>query len=374
MPNLRSPEILLDARPLASNTGIARYTSTLIRHLPDHDPDRRYGAYCWRSEQRLAGNFSLTVRSSIFPGRVLSIANRIGLPLPRLGLAKFRIFHGTSFDVPRFVGCSTIMTCHDVAFLHVPDTYPPGVAEGYIRSMNRALKNVDVVVVDSLHTQQDLIGHFRIPLDRTWLVYPAVIDPRGLPLHSSNSEENYSWEHRPYFLAVGDLNPRKNLSRLLTAFSRVTDEIDHDLIIAGPAGTQGIRKSLQQQASHLHIADRVRLVGAVSDEVLGHLYENCTALVAVSLYEGFGYTVAEAAARARPIITSARSSLPEVAGAAALLVDPRSVEAIAEALRLIVTDDRLRMTLSAAGPNAAARFGIDQMLSEIMKVYASLEA
>jgi glycosyltransferase involved in cell wall biosynthesis len=154
----------------------------------------------------------------------------------------------------------------------------------------------------------------------------------------------------PFLLAVGTLEPRKNLRRLLGAFADAAEELaDHHLVVAGPVGWGPALRPTYDPV-------RVKLAGPVDDATLHGLYAAADGLAYPSLYEGFGLPVLEAMAHGTPVLTSDRSSLPEVAGEAALLVDPTDQAAIAAGLLRLVGDQALRARLAAAGPRRAARF------------------
>jgi glycosyltransferase involved in cell wall biosynthesis len=268
------------------------------------------------------------------------------------------------------------MTCHDVAFLHVPETYQPGVAESFIEGLRRGLKFVDAILVDSRHTQEDLVDHFNVPTERVRVAYPAVVNRAGQSLHlpSSFDSDPVHQASPPLFLVVGELNARKNALRVIDAFARVVSEVDQQLVFVGPGGAADYSNAVKRHACAVLPPNRVIFAGMISDGQLASLYDRCTALLHCSLYEGFGYPVAEAAARGVPVITSDVSSLPEVAGPAALLVDPTSTESIAEALRRVATDAPLRAALAAAGPYQAERFTDEALFRVVVDLYTDLGA
>lgn len=379
MSDVDASRVLIDGRLMPGETGIGRYTRTLVGGLPQFDVSRRYQVLGWRSQSsRLAEQPSGDTVASPIPGRVIARFTQFRVPLPRWGLGRPAVLHGTSFNALRFVGASSIMTCHDVAWLHVPDTYLPGVAESCNRDVERALRHVDVIAVDSRHSMNDLVAHYKVSLDRIRVLYPAVVDSFGRSLHLPQPATRHRTVSReqPYLLVVGDVAPRKNLRRVVEAFARMPrDGCAHRLVLAGPySGNPGYARAIQQHAVALGVEDRVDVLGLVTDARLADLYDHCTALVCCSLYEGFGYPVAEAISRGVPVVTSDVSSLPEVAGPAAVLVDPKSIEAISEALTRVVGDASLRDSLSAAGPQQAAQFSDTALFTEAMRLYKDLGA
>ena len=342
--------------------------------MPEFDLTRAYQTFDWRPRpaKRKEEGETPTV-SSRLPGKVLTGLAQRGVPAPTWGLGPVSVFHGTSYDVPFLRQVRTIMTCHDVAFLHVPDTYPPGIAEAYLIGLRRALRYVDIVAVDSAHAKEDLITDLGVEPDRVRVIYPAVVDNRGYSLYLPRARSAPLLpEARPYFLVVGELNSRKNLLQVVDAFACIADVVDHYLIFVGPPGPGRYLDQVRQRVSSLSLTDRVSFAGKVSDERLAFFYDGSSALVCCSRYEGFGYPVAEAASRGIPIVASNVASLPEIAGSAALYADPNSVESIADALCRTAMDPSLRATLAAAGPKEAARFNVESLVRSVVSVYGDL--
>jgi glycosyltransferase involved in cell wall biosynthesis len=171
-------------------------------------------------------------------------------------------------------------------------------------------------------------------------------------------------------LAVGTLEPRKNLERLIEAWAAVdpTLRADHVLALVGPCGWDDAPILEAARASG------ARLLGRVSEDELRALYAGCAAFAYPSLYEGFGLPVLEAMAAGAAVITSTTSSLPEVAGDAALLVDPQDTVAITTALARVLADGELRTELRARGPERAAQFSWDRTARETLALLRSIAA
>ena len=159
---------------------------------------------------------------------------------------------------------------------------------------------------------------------------------------------------RPFVLNVGTIEPRKNLTRLIEAYARAPRRKEFDLVIAGGPGW--MYDDIYHAPEKFGVSERVRFLGFVPDETLPALYSLCTCFVYPSLYEGFGLPVLEALACGAPVVTSKTSSLPEVAGAAAVLIDPRDTEDLAAALARVLEDGSLRTELAQRGLKQARRF------------------
>jgi glycosyltransferase involved in cell wall biosynthesis len=221
-----------------------------------------------------------------------------------------------------------------------------------------ALRRAAVLLCNSEATRTDLVAHFPVAGTKARVVpfaadarfAAAARDPAVLARHGLD---------RPYVLAVGTLEPRKNLERLIAAWEGLPDS--HTLALVGPRGWDDER--IVAAATR---AGDVRLLGRVSDDDLAALYAGAACFAYPSLYEGFGLPVLEAMAAGAPVLTSNVSSLPEVAGDGALLVDPRDTDAIREGLSRLLGDDALRARLRERGRARAAEFSWDRTAGEIL--------
>lgn len=266
-------------------------------------------------------------------------------------------------------GQRLIVTVPDLAFVRYPTLFPPAWRAMFRAGLRRAARRADALVAISEHTAADLIQHTAVDRSRVHVTPLAatlpratadpapVVDRLGIP--------------RPYLLFVGTLEPRKNIVRLVRAYRRAAARsgMPHALVLTGPAGWG--MKQLERELA-VPAAGRVVITGRATEEDLDALYRAAAGFVYPSLYEGFGLPVLEAMARGVPTIISTASSLPEVAGDAALAVDPRSVEGLAEAIERLATDDREAGRLAAAGLARAKEFSWERTARATLEVYAGL--
>jgi glycosyltransferase involved in cell wall biosynthesis len=278
------------------------------------------------------------------------------------------------FLAPRF-GAKRVVTIHDAVPYVEPRTQPLMTHLVFRTLLPLSRWTADAITTVSHSTMVDLERAMRLPRAK------MHITPCGTSLPTE--EELETWRrrvpdmlvsfgvHHPYFLYVGALNPRKNVPRLIAAFRQVQETYpEARLLIVGP-NTWSAQSALQAAVG---LEDAVRLTGFVDEETLHILYAGATALVYPSLYEGFGLPPLEAMAHGTPAITSTTSSLPEVVGDAALLVDPYRVEAIAGAMDRVLTEPRLAQELSEAGRARAALFSWDAVGPQVLDVYRSVLA
>jgi glycosyltransferase involved in cell wall biosynthesis len=269
---------------------------------------------------------------------------------------------------PKGHGQRLIATVHDLAFLIHPELYPPRWRLMYRAGLLRIARSADAVIAVSRHTAEDLARRGRIPRGRVHVVPLAASLQRG----TADVEETLTRLKvpSPYVLFVGTLEPRKNVVRLIRAYRRlVARGAPHALVLAGPMGWrhQALMKELATEAP-----GRIVLTGATASADLDGLYRGAAVFVYPSLYEGFGLPVLEAMSRGAPSVVSIASSLPEVAGEAAIPVDPRSVAGLAEAMERVINDRDLAARLGDAGRARAAGFSWDETARRTLEVYKSV--
>ena len=269
---------------------------------------------------------------------------------------KFDLYHGTVNTVPlQPMKAKRVVTIHDLAFLRFPEQVTRK-RYTYLKAMvATSARMADAILVPSQATADDVQQLLKRP-SRQITVTPLGVDAHFKPAPADAIAEvrvAYGLD-RPYLLTVGTIEPRKNLQRLIDAFALLKDEIEHDLVLVGPQGwlTDEIEAAIEKAS----LGDRVKRTGFVGDSGLVGLYSGADAVVVPSIYEGFGLPVLEAMACGSVVVTSNVSSLPEVAGNAAILVDPLNVESIADAIRRSLTDVALRERLQIAAILQARQF------------------
>lgn len=253
-----------------------------------------------------------------------------------------------------------VVTIHDVAPLDHPEWMNPRFAAWYRFLIPRLARRVKHIIVVSEFTRQRLITHSRIDPDKVTVVHCGV-DARFQPQGQEAIVAARTALQLPtgrYVLSVGSLEPRKNLGRLLLAWERLLPELPPDvwLVLAGARGKNLVFADVPELKQ---LPERVFMSGYVPDEMLPALYAGAMAFVYPSTYEGFGLPPLEAMACGTPVLTGNRASLPEVVGDAGVMVDPFSVEDIADGLRQLLLDDALRLALVPKGLKQAAKFRWD---------------
>jgi glycosyltransferase involved in cell wall biosynthesis len=300
---------------------------------------------------------------------------RIGWEMLGLPLAtrrdRIEIFHGTVNTIPYGLRARRVVTVHDLAFLKFPNQVTARRYQ-YLRRMTRSsVKRADIVLTPSEATRRDVIERMKVGPAKV-RVTPLGVDARFRPVGEAaiaTVRERFALE-RPYVLTVGTIEPRKNLPMLVRAFSRLRDEFPHDLVLAGPAGW--LMEETERTIADSQIQGRVRRIGFVDDGSLAALYSGASLVAVPSLYEGFGLPVLEAMAAGAPVLTSNVSSMPEVAGDAAILVDPTSLDSVVAGLRSVLGSDTTASRLREAGPSRASEFSWERTARLTLESYRSV--
>lgn len=245
----------------------------------------------------------------------------------------------------------TLLVIHDLNFEHYPNDLPPKIRDLYLRRTPKFARKATRIATVSEFSKHDIIDHYHVDDEKIDVVFNGANE-----IFTPVSEEvkhairlQFS-EGKPYFVFVGSLHPRKNLANLFKAFDLFCTQNNHlhfNLLIVGER--RWWTPSIQMAFNTMSYSDRVKFTNRVSTENLHKILASATALTYVSNFEGFGIPIVEAFRCGTPVITSNVTSMPEIAGDAALLVNPALPGSISEAMKQMVTDERLTTTLIEKG-------------------------
>lgn len=276
------------------------------------------------------------------------------------------VFFTPAHVIPIGYGQPCVATVHDLGYHHFPEAHTRRQI-AYLRwSTRHNARRSQVVIADSAATKADLVHFYQVEPERIRVIYPGVdpvLKPEKDPDRLAAVTEKYGLR-RPYLLAIGTIQPRKNLVRLVQAYN--ASEVEEQLVLAGKVGwrSEGILQAIRvEQAKN---PGRIILPGFIDEADKGALISGATALLFPSLYEGFGFPVLEGNACGTPVLAAATSSIPEIAGGAALLVEPEDVTVLAGGLRRIVADHAFRGELTAAGLLNVARFSWAETAAQVL--------
>jgi glycosyltransferase involved in cell wall biosynthesis len=291
-------------------------------------------------------------------------------------LGNVDVVHSTTYCAPRLRSPRRrlVVTIHDLSFVTHPEFHLPANVEHCLRGTRQAIERADALIAVSQSTRRDLIELMHAPAERI-VVTPEAAGPELAPVddpaHLERVRRRYRLPDR-FVLFVGAMEPRKNLVRLIEAFAMLKPAIRREtwLVVAGAKGW--LDESMHARVESLGLGDRVHLAGYIEGGDLAAVYSLATVFAYPSLWEGFGLPVLEAMACGTPVLTSNVSSLPEVAGTAAVLVSPTDVEAIADGLLRLLEDAALRADLAERGRRQAASFSWERCARETLAVYRSV--
>jgi len=352
--------------------GISRYTWHLLNALAEIDNDNEFVVFQHRNHGEPLIDHPAFRRATLYAPAHTRL-EQVMLPVELLP-HRLDLLHSTDFIPPLRSPAPTVITVHDLAFLHWPHFVTKDSA-AYYGQIDRAVSRAQHMIVPSESTRRDLIGMLGVPDDKISVIYEAA-HPSFAPLPLEETRQTVTDKFRlpqSYIFAVGTIEPRKNLNGLLQAFRILKDRYnvsDVGLVIAGGKGW--LYDETLETLETLNLKDSTHLLGRVSDEDLHKLYVGARCHIHVAYYEGFGLPPLEAMACGTPTIVSNVSSLPEVVNDAALLVDPRNWEEIAVALHRLLTDDDLHAELRRKGLQRARGFSWTKAARQTLDVYRTV--
>lgn len=379
----------IDIRSLMSpyKTGVEQYTDGLVRPLLQEHPEHTYVLFSNAGKKQVVPpafplNENVQQVHTTYPNKFLNFSTHF---LRRPYLDRLMLKHAPK-DIDRLdvlftpnIGfhsvspsCKQVLTIHDMSFALYPECLS-FKRRLWHRVLNpkKQCEQADMILTPSENTRQDVIYEYGIPEEKVHVVYPGLsVDRRLLAVDSRQTtddrlevEKKYSLPEK-FFLFLGTIEPRKNIRMLICAFEKSgLASQGFELIIAGPKGWKwkpiltGIEKTRG-----------ARYIGYVPEEEKTALYSLATVFVYSSLYEGFGFPVLEAMQAGTPVITSNRSSLPEIAGDAAYLVNPDRIDEMGEAMKRLAGSDVLRQLFIEKGKERAKEFRWEHTAKEFLEV------
>ena len=392
-------KLLVDVCPLLKpRTGVGNYIFYLLRELLHHEQVDDIVGLCGlrfftRAElQQLVATptgVEATIATSGLGQQVRHYLKMVAKNMPygrelrttvqairlKLRWKQFQdyIFWGGNYDVAHFPGKS-VVTLHDLSHVHYPQFHPADRVHFLTKHLFNTLQRVNAITVVSEATRQDVLQTFatQITLPAITVISPAAALACEAPAENElvRVKQRYQLPEQ-FILSVGTLEPRKNVERLLNAYMDLPANVQaqYPLLLVGSQGWL-----TQELVQRLNALSTIRWLGYIADEDMPTLYRCASVFVYVSLFEGFGMPVLEAMTCGVPVLTSNVSSLPEVAGNAALLVDPTNVPAIKQGLLTLLQDEGLRQRLAALGLTRSTAYNWAVSANQLIDVFIHLNA
>ena len=367
--------VAIDVRKL-HDFGIGTYIRNIVRELARFDRETDYVLICQDADREAARSLGENFRTSVDSSGPYSIREQLSLPLT-LVRTRAHVFHEPHYVLPPLTPCRSVVTIHDCIHLRFPQYLPKRGALAYARAqMGSAARRSHRILTVSEASKRDILYYFSVPPEKITVI-PNAIDERFSTEPAEDDVRRVTERYQldgDFVLYVGNVKPHKNVERLIDAFQLVRqsglDELK--LVIIGDEISKyaALRRAVHRSNLHKY----VRFLGFLPDELLAIVYRLASVFVFPSLYEGFGLPPLEAMACGTPVVTSNVSSLPEVTGDAALLVDPTDTNEIAHAMKRVLTDPALHADLRARGLARARQFSWERSARQIRDIYLEVAA
>jgi len=360
-------------------TGIGRYTAQLsagLKKHPDIETVLHFSHYDWDKEPDFsmqAGKAPSDIRRFL---RGIPYAYEIRFMVTNLLLSKrLKAVKGYLYHEPNYILAPydgpCIDTIHDLSHIRYPGYHPRERVSHLEKHLQDSIDRSSHIITVSEFIKKEIIEILGVPGEKVTAIHNGVDES----FHTRRRDEampilsKYGIADKEYLLTVGTFEPRKNLTGLVNAYSRLPEKIraKYPLVIAGPKGwtTRPITKVISPIARN----GQLQLLGYVPPDDLPFIYAGAHAFAFPSIYEGFGFPPLEAMASGVPVLTSNRTSMPEVASGAALLVDPEDIDGMTDLLKKLLLDEEFRRSAKTAGQKRASEFSWNACIEKTVGVY-----
>jgi len=361
------------SRYIDRSGGVGIYAANLLKFLLKIDTDNQYLGYpffydCfpdgWNKEEN-AGIFgdyyrNPNIYTNFSMNKIDSSTSAIEKKWIRSSiegkesiLGNVDVIHSTAYMIPELLRAKLVVTIHDLSFLLFPDMHTEGNIKLLMQNLIYINSRPDKIICDSYQTKKDLIRFFHVPEEKIKVIYLGVDHIFSDPVSEENREDiliKHGLRDLGYILCVSSIEPRKNFERIIKVFNNIIkDEKYEDLFLICAGGAGWKNETVYNLVKEKGLENKVKFLGYVEETDLPVIYNKARFFMYPSIYEGFGLPVLEAMASKTPVLTSNVSSLPEVAGGAAVTVNPYSEKEIYEASITILENENLRKELQVKG-------------------------
>jgi len=367
--------------------GIGKYSENLIRNLLQEDKKNEYVLFFnffknKKKHQSEIKNITTGAKAKVsvkfipIPGKVKEFLFQTKFPAQKIFPDDIDLYFSPYFSgIPRVGWKKMVVTIHDLAFLKFPDHRGKNISNFYLRKTKQAIESCQKVIAVSESTKNDLIKILKVDPEKIVVIYEGKDENFRLIKEKDKINKvvrKYLPKLQEFILSVGTLEPRKNLVKLIRAYSMLPYVIQkkYKLVLAGGEGWNN--SDIQKEIKELNLEEKIIKLGYVKQSDLPALYNAATVFVYPSLYEGFGLPPLEAMSCGTPVITSNTSSLPEVVGSAAKLINSKSEKEITEELKNVLTSRKIQLEMKIKGIEQAKKFSWKKSAKETIDLFNKL--
>jgi len=375
----------VDIRPLMvkNKTGIGEYTFELLNAIFKEDKNNHYFLFS-NSSKELNKNIPNWSQSNIhhihtsYPNKFLNLALAFGLiNINRLLPEKIDYWYSPNIN---FLSLNKktkhVLTIHDISFELFPEFYTTKQHLWHkIINPKKQCQQADTIIVPSENTKRDLINYYQITANKIKVIYPGIsqifdLTEAKLKLQKTIIQKKYNLPEN-FILFLGSIEPRKNLLGLIQAFEKLPSNLTEKyyLIIAGGSGWKN--KNIYDYANQSKLRDHIKFLGYIADDDKPALYALSNLFVFPSFYEGFGFPIIEAMKIGTPIITSNRSSLPEISKGATHLINQNNITDLSSSIKLLLENNRLYAEYLKRGKEIASKYVWENSAKEHLSIFGN---
>lgn len=366
--------------------GIGVYAANLLKYLLKIDKNNEYNAYSFfydcippnRKDKKIIGEFKRISKKIVFaqtnlPTSILKKRwNNSSIEYKEKMLKDVDIIHSTAYMVPELFNSKLIVTIHDLSFLIFPEYHTRENYQLVLKNLIYLNSRPYMVICDSEWTKKDVIKYFHVPEEKLKVIYLGVDDKFTKEVDKNKKAKvlkKYNLAEG-YLLCVSSIEPRKNFLRIINVFSQLIKKAEYRnlrLVCVGGKGWKNTK--IYEKVKKKNLEDAVHFLGYLEEDELPYIYNGAKLFLYPSLYEGFGLPVLEAMASKVPVITSNVSSLPEVAGDAAIMINPYSEKELFDSMLALLENDEKGGELISKGIKNAKRFNWEKTAKNTLQVY-----
>lgn len=365
------------------SAGVGIYAANLLKSLGRVDPSNQYLAYSFfynclpdsLNDKQLIEEFvkdfprlefaqaRASKKSLVKKWKAASMEKKEAM------LGNPDIVHSTAYTLPQLFSSRLVVTVHDLSFLIFPQYHTSENYQWLFTNLMYLNSRPDAVICDSEQTRRDVVKYFHVPEGKLEVVYLGVDKQYFEKMDAGPLIQSYGLEPG-YLLCVSSIEPRKNFERIIRVFAQLVKQPQYEQLKLVCVGGQGWKNTnIFELVQELGLEEKVKFLGYVEQEKLPGIYQGASIFLYPSLYEGFGLPVLEAMASGTPVITSDVSSLPEVAGQAAIMIDPYDEKQLYDSIQHLLVNKGKRQELSRRGSLQAQKFSWEQTARNTLEVY-----